>query len=161
MSAPDPRPATTSPAGGTSERARAKFLLAAAAAVIAYALLLLIAFNPDVEMLDAAELAESDDAASFLVADLFFPPVYGILLPLAMWRFSAARWARIAALLLVVAGVVDWAENILLLTATDSPSEGAVDAGHAAGWVNVVLFTAGALPGLVLLVRAIRALRAG
>jgi hypothetical protein len=160
MSAPDRRPATTSPAGGTSERTRAKFLLWATAAVIAYGLLLLIAFNPDVEMLDAAELAESDDAVPFLVADLFFPPLYGILLPLAMWRFSAARWARIAALLLVVAGVVDWAENVLLLTATDSPSEGVVDAGHAAGWVNVGLFTAGALPGLVLLVRAIRALRA-
>jgi hypothetical protein len=160
MSAPDRRPATTSPAGGTSERAPAKFLLWATAAVIAYGLLLLIVFNPDVEMLDAAELAESDDAVPFLVADLFFPPLYGILLPLAMWRFSAARWARIAALLLVVAGVVDWAENVLLLTATDSPSEGVVDAAHAGGWVNVGLFTAGALPGLVLLVRAIQALRA-
>jgi hypothetical protein len=54
---------------------------------------------------------------------------------------------------------VDWVENVMLLTATDEVSESAVDAAHVAGWVNVVLFTAGALPGLVLLVRALRALR--
>jgi hypothetical protein len=134
--------------------------VAASAAVIAYGLALLIAFEPDVEMLDAAELAASDDAVPFLVADLFFPPIYGILLPLAMWRFGAERWVKIAALLLVAAALVDWAENVPLLTATDSVSEGAVDVGHAAGWVNIVLFTAGALPALVLLVRAARVLRA-
>jgi hypothetical protein len=160
MSEPGPRPTSTSPAGAISERSRAKALLAATAAVVAYGLVLVIAFDPDVEMLDAAELARSDDAVPFLVADLFFPPLYGILLPLAMWRFSAARWARIAALLLATAGLIDWVENTLLLTATDSPAQGAVDAGHVAGWVNVVVFTAGALPGLVVLARAIRVLRA-
>jgi hypothetical protein len=159
MSGPAPRPESTSTAGTTSDRSRAKALLAATAAVVAYGLLLLIAFDPDVEMLDAAELARSEDAVPFLVADLFFPPLYGILLPLAMWRFSAARWTRIAALLLAAAGLIDWIENTLLLTATDSPSEGAVDVGHVAGWVNVVVFTAGALPGLVLVARAIRVLR--
>jgi hypothetical protein len=156
MSGPAPRPTSDSPAGATSERSRAKALLAASAAVIAYGLVLLIAFEPDVETLDAGELARSDDAVPFLVADLFFPPIYGVLLPLAMWRFSAARWARVAALLFVAAGMVDWAENTLLLTSTGSPSEGAVDAGHLAGWVNIALFTAGALPGLVLVARAIR-----
>jgi hypothetical protein len=160
MSGPAPRPTSASPAAATSERSRAKALLAATAVVLAYGLVLLVAFDPGVEMLDADELARSDDAVPFLVADLFFPLVYGALLPLAMWRFSAALWARIAALLFVAAGLIDWAENILLLTATDSPSEGAVDAGHVAGWVNVVVFTAAALPGLVLLVRAFRALRA-
>ena len=160
MSGPAPRPTSTSPAAGTSERSRAKALLAVTAAVLAYGLVLLIVFDPGVEMLDADELARSDDANPFLIADLFFPILYGVVLPLAMWRFSAARWARIAALLFVVAGMIDWAENILLLTATDSPSEGAVDAGHVAGWVNVVVFTAAALPGLWLLVQAIRALRA-
>jgi hypothetical protein len=160
MSAPAPRPTSTSPAAATSERSRAKALLAATAAVIGYGLVLLIAFDPGVETLEADELARSDDAVPFLVADLFFPPLYGILLPLAMWRFSAARWAGLAALCFVAAGLVDWAENILLLTATDSVSESAADAGHVAGWVNIVLFTAGALPGLVLLVRAIRVLGA-
>jgi hypothetical protein len=161
MSGPAPRPTSASPAGATSEsRSRAKALLAGAATVIAYGLVLLIAFEPDVEMLDAAELAASDDAVPFLVADLFFPVIYGILLPLTMWRFSAERWVKVAALLFVVAGDVDWLENVLLLTATGSVSEGAVDAAHVAGWVNVVLFTAAALPGLVLLWRAIRVLRA-
>jgi hypothetical protein len=157
MSEPAPRPTSASPAGATSEeRARAKALLAATAVVVAYGVVLLTAFDPGVEMLDAGELARSDDANAFLIADLFFPVLYGILLPLAMWRFSAARWARIAAFLLAAAGLIDWVENTLLLTATDSPSESAVDAGHVAGWVNVVVFTAGAVPGLVLLVRAIR-----
>ena len=159
MSGPAPRPMSASPAAATSERSRAKALLAATAVVVAYGLVLLIAFDPGVEMLDADELARSDDASPFLIADLFFPPLYGIVLPLAIWRFGSEWWARAAALLFVAAGVVDWAENVLLLTATDSVSDGAVDAGHAAGWVNVVLFTAVALPGLVLLVRGLRTLR--
>jgi hypothetical protein len=160
MSAPAPRPTSDSPAAATSEtRARAKFLLAAAAAVIAYGLVLLIVFDPGVEMLDAGELSESDDAVPFLVADLFFPVLYSILLPLAMVRFSSARWVVVAAALLFFAGDFDWVENALLLTATDSPSEGAVDAAHVVGWINVVVFTAGALPALVLLWRAIQAVR--
>jgi hypothetical protein len=140
-------------------RSRAGALLAAALGVIAYGVLLLVAFDPGVEQLDADELARSDDANPFLIADLVFPVLYGALLPFAMWRFSAERWARVAALLLVAAGLVDWVENALLLTATDEVSESAVDAGHVAGWVNVVLFTAGALPGLLLLVRAVQAVR--
>jgi hypothetical protein len=141
-------------------RSRAWALIAAALAVIAYGVLLLVAFDPGVEMLDAGELvADSDDARAFLIADLFFPVLYGAVLPLAMWRFGAERWVRVAAVLLVAAGLVDWVENVMLLTATDEVSESAVDAAHVAGWVNVVLFTAGALPGLVLLVRALPALR--
>src|ERR671914_1614516 len=159
MSGRAPRPTSASPADATSEtRGRAKFLLAAAAAVIAYGLVLLVFFEPDVEMLDAGELAESGDAVPFLVADLFFPVLYSILLPLAMVRFSSARWVLVAAALLFFAGDFDWVENALLLTATDSPSEGAVGAAHAVGWINVALFTAGALPGLLLVRRAIRAL---
>jgi hypothetical protein len=143
-------------------RSRAGALIAAALAVIGYGVLLLAAFDPGVEQLDAAELVErSDDAREFLIADLFFPVVYGALLPLAMWRFTEQRWARVAALLLVAAAPVDWLENVLLLTATDEVSESAVDVAHVASWVNVVLFTAGALPGLVLLYRAVRVLRSG
>jgi hypothetical protein len=140
-------------------QSRAKALIAATLTVVACGILLLVAFDPRVERLDPPELAESDDANAFLIADLFFPVVYGALLPLAIWRFSRERWASAAALLLAAAGLVDWVENTLLLTSTDAPSEGAVDAGHVAGWVNVVLFTAGALPGLVLLVRAVQAVR--
>ena len=161
MSEPAPRPTSASPAGATSERSSAKALVAAAAAVIAYGLVLLIFFDPSVERLDAGELAESDDAVPFLVADLFFPLLYSILLPLAMVRFSSARWVLVAAALLFFAGDFDWAENVMLLMASDSPSEGTVDAGHVAGWVNIVLFTAGALPALLLVWRAIRVLRTG
>jgi hypothetical protein len=141
-------------------RSRAWALIAAVLVTVAYGVLLLVAFDPGVEQHDARELvADSDDAEAFLIADLFFPLVYGGLLPLAMWRFSADRWARVAALLLVAAAPVDWLENILLLTSTDEVSENAVDAAHVASWVNVVLFTAGAVPGLVLLVRAVQAVR--
>jgi hypothetical protein len=132
-----------------------------AGAVIVFGLVLLIAFDPGVEMLDARELVESkDDARAFLVADYFFMALYGTLLPLTMWRFgSPATWVKVAALLLVTASLVDVIENTLLLTSTSSVSEGRVDAAHIAGIVNIVLFTAGALPGLVLVARAVRVLR--
>jgi hypothetical protein len=159
MSEPGPRRTSTSEAAGTSDAARAKAVIGAFAAVLAYGIVLLVAFDPGVEQLDARELASSDDANAFLIADLFFPLLYGGLLPLAMWRFGAERWVRVAALLLAAAGLLDWIENTLLLSATDSASEGAVDAGHVAGWVNLVVFAAGALPGLVLLARAARVLR--
>jgi len=144
----------------TVPRSSAWALIAAVAATVAFGVLLLVAFDPGVEQLDARELvADSDDAEAFLIADLFYPLIYGGLLPLAMWRFGAERWAKVAALFLVAAGLMDWVENTLLLTATDSVSEGAVDAGHVAGIVNIGLFALGALPGLVLLIRAVQAVR--
>ena len=142
-------------------RRQARDFLIVALAVLAFGIVLLIAFDPGVELVDASELVERrDDARAFLIADYFFMALYGTLLPLTMWRFGRpATWVKVAALLLVAASLVDVVENTLLLTSTDSVSEGAVDAAHVVGIVNVFLFAAGALPGLVLLVRAVRVLR--
>jgi hypothetical protein len=142
-------------------RSEARNYLLAAAAVLAFGVVLLVAFDPGVELVDANELVQrQDDARAFLIADYFFMALYGTLLPLTMWRFGRpARWVKVAALLLVAASLIDVVENTLLLTSTGSVSEGRVDAAHIAGIVNIVLFTAGALPGLVLIPRAIRELR--
>ena len=139
-------------------RREARDLLIAAAAVLVFSAVLLVAFEPGVELVDARELVErKDDARAFLVTDYFFMALYGTLLPLAMWRYGRpATWVKVAALLLVAASLVDVVENTLLLTSTGAVNEGRVDAGHIAGVVNIVLFTAGAVPGLLLLARALR-----
>jgi hypothetical protein len=150
-----------------SIRSRALALVGLTLAVLAFGIVLLTAFDPGVEMLDAEELvARSDDAQAFLIADYFYIVLYSLLLPATLWRFGESlgdagppTWVRAAALLFMAAGVVDLVENTLLITSTDSVSQGSVDAAHVAGWVNIVLFTAGALPGLLLLVRALGALR--
>jgi uncharacterized membrane protein len=138
------------------------------AATVALGILLSVAFDVEVQTVDADELvARSDDARAFLIADLFFIGLYAVLLPLAIWRFGAAitggsppLWVKAAALLLVGAGLADLTENVLLLTATGSISEGAVDAAHAAAVPKTVLFVAGAALALAVSVRAIRVLRA-
>jgi hypothetical protein len=56
---------------------------------------------------------------------------------------------------------VDATENALLLSATGSPSEGAVDAAHALEVPKVSLFLAGAALAVVVNLRAAKALRAG
>ena len=150
-------------------RSRALAVLGAFALTLAYGLLLAAAFEADVQEAGAAELvSRSDDARSFLIADLFFPLIYGVLSPLAQWRFGRAltggsppRWIAAAALLLAGAAVCDWTENVLLLTATDRPSEGAVDAAHVVAWPKIVLFVAGAVLAIVVVVRAVRELRRG
>ena len=142
-------------------RRQARDFLIVSLATLAFGIVLLIAFDPGVELVDASELVERrDDARAFLITDFFFMALYGTLLPLTMWRFGRpATWVKAAALLLVAASLVDVLENTLLLASAGSISEGRVDAAHIAGIVNIVLFTAGALPGLVLLVRAVRLLR--
>ena len=142
-------------------RKPARDYVAVAAATLGFGLVLLVAFEPGVELVDADELVERrDDARPFLIVDYLFMALYGTLLPLTMWRFGRpATWVKICALLLVAASLLDVVENTLLLTSTDSVSEDAVDTAHVVGIVNVVVFTAGALPGLPLLWRAVRELR--
>ena len=118
---------------------------------------------------DAAELvARSDDARAFLIADLFFPVLYGILSPLAQLRFgrsltggSAPRWVLAGAILLALAAVFDLAENVLLLSATDSPSPDSVDVAHAVAIPKLACFAAGAVLAILVLARAVRELRHG
>jgi hypothetical protein len=156
-------------------RFRAWAIVACFALTLAYGLLLLSAFDPGVQDVDAAELVERrDDARAFLIADLFFPLIYGVLSPLAQWRFRAAlrsrdthgrrpaaKWIAAAAILLAAAGLFDLTENVLLLSATSSESRASVDAAHAVAVPKAILFVAGALLAVLVLARAISALRAG
>ena len=155
------------PAAGGRRRRSAWAVVALFLATVLYGVLLLLAFEPDVQQADAAELvARSDDARAFLIADLFFPLIYGVLSPIAQWRFgrsltgsSPPRWVATAAILLALAGLCDWTENVLLLTATGSESPDAVDAAHAVAVPKVAFFVAGGLLALAVLVRALRELR--
>ena len=136
-------------------------------ATLALGIVLLIAFEPEIQTIDADELvARSDDARAFLIADYVFVAFYAILSPLAIWRFGSALtggsppgWIKLTALLLMAAGLVDATENTLLLSATDSESEGAVDAAHALEIPKVILFVSGTLLAIVANLRAVKALR--
>ena len=155
--------------GEAPDRRRALPVVAAFVATVAYGLLLLLAFEPDVQEAGAAELVRrADEARRFLVADLFFPLIYGVLTPLAQWRFgreltggSPPKWVAAAAVLLAAGAVCDLTENALLLSATGSESPGAVDAAHAIAVPKLVLFVAGAALSLAVLGRAAMALRRG
>ena len=143
--------------------ARTRFFVAVAATV-AYGVFLLLAFEVDVQQDTAAELvARADDARSFLVADLFFPLLYALLVPLAALAFARASyggggpiWARAAAASLVIGGLCDWGENILLLASLETESPNRVDAAHAIAVPKLVFSGLGALGVLALFYRAIR-----
>jgi hypothetical protein len=147
-------------------RGRAVTVLAVFVATLALGIVLLVAFEPDVQTLDADELVtRSDDARAFLIADYFFIALYAALSPWAIWRFGAAvadadpaGWMKLTAVLLAAAGVADAAENTLLLSATGAVSEGAVDAAHAVAWPKVAFFIAGAVGAIAANVRAAQTL---
>jgi hypothetical protein len=147
-------------------RSPAIAVLAMFAAVLALGIVLLVAFDPEVQTIDPEELVtRSDDARKFLVADYVFVLCYAILSPLAIWRFGSALaagsppgWIKLTVLLLVAAGLVDATENTLLLSATGSVSEGAVDAAHALEIPKVTLFLAGAAFAVAANIRAARVL---
>lgn len=150
-------------ASEASPRTRAWAVVACFAASVAYGLVLLVFFEPDVQEAGASELvAREDDARAFLIADLFFPLIYGVLSPLVQWRFGQAltggsppRWIAAGAALLATGALCDLTENVLLLTATGSPSPGTVDAAHAVAVPKVVFFVAGAVIAVAVLARAI------
>ena len=151
----------------TADRSRAVAVAALAAfgASLAVALILLVLFEPDVQTMSAEELyARRDDARAFLVGDFVFILLYGVLSPIVLWRFwraSGSRWAAAGAVLLACAAVVDVAEGVLLMSATDGVSQGAVDAAHGLEIPKVGLFVAGLIPAVVANVQAARFLRAG
>lgn len=123
-----------------------------------------VAFDPEVQTIGADILVERrDDARAFLIVDYLFIAVYAVLSPIAQLRFGHAlgglgRWLRLAPILLVAAGIVDAVENALLLSATDSVSEGTVETAHALAVPKVVLFVCAVLLSVGVLARAIRAL---
>ena len=141
-------------------------MVAAFAATLALGLVLLFAFEPDVQTIEAEDLVRrEDDARGFLIADYLFIALYAVLSPIAQRRFGSAlgrpglgRLLRWAPLLMPAAGAVDAVENTLLLSATDSVYERTVDAAHALAVPKVVLFVAAALLSVGVLVRALRTL---
>jgi hypothetical protein len=148
-----------------ASRARAAAVLLAFAAALLLGVVLVVAFDPDVQTIGPAELvARSDDARRFLIGDYFFVAVYAVASPIAQWRFGAVlgedrpRWMRYAPLLLVAAGIVDATENALLLSATDAEAEGTVDTAHALAAPKVILFVAAALLAIGVAGRAVRVL---
>jgi uncharacterized membrane protein len=148
-------------------RPRAVAVLIMFTATLTLGVVLLVAFEPEIQTIDAHDLvARSDDARAFLIADYLFVACYAILSPLAIWRFgiflgasSPPRWIKLTVLLLVAAGLVDATENTLLLSATGSVSEAAVNAAHALEIPKVSLFVSGAALAIVVNLCAARTLR--
>ena len=144
-------------------------MLAAFAATLALGLVLLVAFEPDIQTVSAAELVDrKDDARAFLIADYLFVVLYAVVSPILIWRFGLALgggtvpgWIKLTAMLLVAAGVVDAVENTLLLSATDAVSDDSVDAAHALEIPKVAPFVAGALGAIATNARAAATLRRG
>ena len=149
-------------------RARARAVAGAFAATLALGLVLTVAFEPDVQTADAAELvARESDARSFFIADYVFIALYAVLSPIAIWRYAAVAmpgppwWILATVVLLPLAGLVDATENALLWSAAGSLSPDAVDGAHSLAIPKVALFVAGAVGSIAALVHAIRTLRSG
>lgn len=151
-----------------SVRRNAAGVAAAFAAALAMGIVLLVAFDPEVQRVEAGELtAREGDARAFFVADYVFILLYGVVSPIAIWRFGAALggapgWSIFGAVVLLpVAGLVDAIENTLLWSAAGSFSPETVDAAHSLAIPKVALFVAGTAFSIAVLVRAVRVLRAG
>jgi hypothetical protein len=153
--------------GAPNIHSRALAVLLLLILTLALGIVLLAFFEPDVQQVSAQELVDRKDAArEFLAADTVFVFLYGILSPLAIWRYGSALgdgdppfWIELAAGLLLAAGLVDLAENALLALSTGSVSESRVDAAHFLEIPKGVLFIAGAVMALVVNVRAVMTLR--
>lgn len=149
-------------------RRHALLVLASFVASLAVGLLLLAAFDPEVQTLSAAELVERRDSArSFLAADYLFVALYAVLSPLAIRRFgralgagAAPRWIVLAAALLAVAGLFDAVENALLWSASDQVSDDTVQAAHAVAVPKLIFFAVATLLALAVNGVALRAVRA-
>jgi len=129
--------------------------------------ILLAAFNPSIQTMTASELAHhKSDARSFLFVDYGFIALYAVLAPMAIWRFGRELretrpppvWVLITVSLLVLAGLLDLAENSLLLSSTISQNPQAVDVAHVLSITLNVLFVAGVLMSVCVVVVAARVL---
>jgi hypothetical protein len=135
----------------------------ALAATLAYGLFLLTTFDVGVQGDSAAELvAGADEARKFLVADLAFPLFYALLLPLAALSVAgiddqrAPRWVGACSAALVLGGLCDWAENVLLLASLETESPNRVDAAHAIATPKLIFCVIGAAGMLALLAVLLR-----
>jgi hypothetical protein len=154
------------PGAEGATRTRAWVVVALFVATLTLGIVLLVAFDPDVQTINAYELAvRKGDAHAFLTGDYCFVALYALLTPIAIWRFGSALsggrpplWVMLAAVLLIGAGVFDLAENTLLWSAADIVSSRRVDAAHAVAIPKTVLFVGGALLALAVDYRAVRVL---
>ena len=158
--------ATTGPGSAELERS-ARYVVGLFLATVALGIVLLVAFDTDVQTIDARELVQRKvDAREFFAGDYLFIVLYAVLSPIALWRFGgglrgrARSWTRVGGLILVAAGLFDCAENALILSATGSGSQEAVDAAHGVAVPMTALFLIGAALVIVANARAIRVLRA-
>ena len=148
-------------------RARAWLVLGVFIASVAYGVMLVAAFDPSVQNLDSGELfARTDDARAFLVADLFFPLLYGLGFPITAWRFGRCLtrgrppWFFVAASLALATGaVLDLVENALLLVAVDRESPALVDTAHVIAVPKLLAGVTGNLLALAVVGRAVLSLR--
>jgi hypothetical protein len=126
-------------------RGAARALLAAFAAALVVGALFPVLTEPGVQGVGVQELvARRSDAVAYFTLDLVFVVVYAVVGPIVLWRFGRARsgtpegrvprWIGIATVSLVVGGMCDAVENVLLLGASTSGNREAVDLAHALGW---------------------------
>ena len=156
----------TSTAGEETIRSRALGVAGALAATLVFGIVLAVAFEPEVQTVEAAELAvRESDARAFFAADYVFIALYAVLSPIMIWRYAAVAlpgppwWIVATVVLLPLAGLVDATENALLWSASGSLSPDTVDAAHALAIPKVALFLAGAIGSIATLVHAVGTLR--
>jgi uncharacterized membrane protein len=148
-------------------RSRASAVILIFVLTLMLGVILVTAFNPSIQTMPASDLVHHrTDARAFLLVDYGFIALYALLSPIAFWRFGRElgetkppMWIQITVSLLVLAGLLDLAENSLLLSSTTSQNRQAVDAAHALSIALNVLFFAGVLMSVFVVVKAARALQ--
>lgn len=130
------------------------------AVVVAAAALFWVLTEPDVQNAGVEELVERrSDAVAFFTYDYVFVVVYGVIAPVALWRFGASAlvgtrpgtppaWLVASALLLGAGALFDAVENTVLLLASSNGDAGWVDLGHA---LAVPKYALGGIGGLIAL----------
>jgi hypothetical protein len=151
----------------TSSRLRASAiaLLAVFATALVLGVLLFVLVDPGIQLVGAEELASRrSDAVAYFTLDLAFVVVYAMAGPIALWRLGRAlapangegripSWLAIAAVALVVGGLMDAVENVLLLSASSAVDPEKVRLAHL---LAVPKYLFGAV-GFVLSLRAVAA----
>ncbi len=129
----------------TGTRGAARALLATFAAALVVGALFPVLTEPGVQVVGVEELvARRSDALAYFTLDLLFVVLYAVVGPIVLWRFGRARSGTpdgrvprrigVAAVSLVLGGMCDAVENVLLLGASTSGNREAVDLAHALAW---------------------------
>ncbi|HYU58227.1 MAG TPA: hypothetical protein VEO00_09290 [Actinomycetota bacterium] len=152
---------------GREERARRAWAVIALFAVATALATALLTFPQDIQTSGLAELqSKAQEARDFFTADYVFIVLYGLLGPVALWRFGRAigrdghppLWLRLGILFLAGGGIVDALENTLIVLSLQATGDGALVAAHALAIPKYAFAFPGFALALVALVRAIRSL---